>query len=644
MPRIILFCLLTFPLLAQEADPRTDALVTLDGYFPFEVPPTLADWQARREVVRRRVLVAAGLWPEVAPVEPNTVIWGPVQRDGYTVSRIHFESLPGYHVTGSLYRPTGDGPFPGILCAHGHWANGRFSNISDKDSIAQIERGEEEHLANAKFHLQARCAQLARLGCVVLHYDMIGYADSQQLEHWAGFGDAEAELWALNPFGVQTRNSLQALEVLLDLEGVDATRIGVTGGSGGGTQTFILGAIDQRPSLLFPAVMASTAMQGGCVCENASHLRVDTGNIELAAMAAPRPLALTGADDWTKEILTKGYPELKQLYALHGVPERVQAWCYPQHPHNYNAVARQHLYAFVNEHFQLGHAQPIVEPELLPVHVDDLTVYSAAYPRPGGGVAEVRAELRRIAEAERARLVELAGTDLDTYRQIVGGALEVMLDADAPLNAQLEEGKGELHLNHPSGTARFHLTGGAERARLILADYPTLTLAAAMCDDPGLAVTHPFRGELRTNHRNGYVLYTHGYNLTHIAQRARDLRVITAGVGEAAPALLGEGFQARAALLAAAADRTAFGRVAIELRGFDGIEDSSDPDFLPGVERWGGAEGLAALIAPTPLLLLGTDEVPDVIRRAYATAGAESGVRAVLTPDPAELRAWLLGD
>ena len=189
--------------------------------------------------MQRRVLVAAGLWPQIVRVEPNPVIWGAVDRDGYTVERVSFESLPGFRVTGSLYRPTeGEGPFAGVLCPHGHWANGRFSNISDAESIAQIERGEEQHFANAKFHLQARCAQLARMGCVVLHYDMIGYADSRQIDHREGFGDVQAEQWALNPFGLQTRNSIQALDVLLSLPGVDPERIAVTGGSGGGTQTF----------------------------------------------------------------------------------------------------------------------------------------------------------------------------------------------------------------------------------------------------------------------------------------------------------------------------------------------------------------------------------------------------------------------
>src|ERR1051325_10436318 len=112
--------------------------------------------------------------------------------------------------------------------------------------------------------------------------------------------------------GLQTWNSIRALDFVTSLPDVDASRIGVTGASGGGTQTFILCAVDPRPAVEFPAVMVSTAMQGGCTCENASLLRIHTGNIEFAALFAPKPQGMTCANDWTKEMSTKGFPELKQ--------------------------------------------------------------------------------------------------------------------------------------------------------------------------------------------------------------------------------------------------------------------------------------------------------------------------------------------
>ena len=186
---------------------------------------------------------------------------------------------------------------PGILCPHGHWTNGRYHDHGDKFA-KELETGAEE-FPSGRHPLQARCVQLARMGCVVFHYDMVGYADSIQLDHRKssmpenGLFSVTAELRQQNLMGIQTFNSIRALDFLEGLPGIDHDRIGVTGASGGGTQTFVLGSIDDRPDLLFPAVMVSTAMQGGCVCENANYLRVGAGNIDLAALAAPRPLTLS---------------------------------------------------------------------------------------------------------------------------------------------------------------------------------------------------------------------------------------------------------------------------------------------------------------------------------------------------------------
>jgi hypothetical protein len=226
---------------------------------------------------------------------------------------------------------------PGALVPHGHWANGRFYDAGRLNVRKEIVQGAERFEEGGRSPLQPLPVQLARMGCVAFHYDMLGYADSQQLsldlvhgfktqrpemnaaENW-GLFSPQAESHLQSAMGLQTWNSIRALDFLLSLPEIDDERIAVTGASGGGTQTFLLAAIDPRVALAFPAVMVSTAMQGGCTCENASCLRVETGNVEFAALFAPKPQGLTAANDWTKEMTTKGFPELQQLYALLGAP------------------------------------------------------------------------------------------------------------------------------------------------------------------------------------------------------------------------------------------------------------------------------------------------------------------------------------
>jgi dienelactone hydrolase len=322
-------------------DVRTEPLKDLNGYFPMVVPKSKAQWLLRADRVRQQVKVALGLWPPPAKTPLNPVIYGKIDCGDYTVEKTFFESMPGFYVTGSLYRPkTASGKLPGILCPHGHWANGRFYDAGEANAKSQIAQGAESDLETARNPIQARCVHLARMGCVVFQYDMIGYADSVQIsseiahrfakqrpayntpEKW-GLFSPQAELHLQSVMGLQSWNSIRCLDFLESLPDVDDNRLAVTGASGGGTQTFLLAAIDARIQVSFPAVMVSTAMQGGCTCENCTLLRVTTGNIELAALFAPKPQGVTAANDWTKEMRTKGFPELKGLYQLMGSPENI---------------------------------------------------------------------------------------------------------------------------------------------------------------------------------------------------------------------------------------------------------------------------------------------------------------------------------
>ncbi len=443
-------------------DARLAAPVTLHDYHPFRPVASKGEWETRQRDIRDRVQIACGLWPMPTKTPLNPVVHGAVEGDGFSVERIIIESFPGHFVTGSLFRPTGeslaigekDGKRPAVLCPHGHWNNGRFYDAGEAQALAQIAQGAERFLTAAHNPIIARCVQLARMGCVVFAYDMIGYADSVQFpEHRRGprehmISDTPGEWGFVSPrstgrlqtnFGLQTWNSIRALDFVLALEDVDAGRVLVTGASGGGTQTQMLSAIDDRITASFPCVMPSTAMQGGCTCENTHLLRIGQGNIDIAAAVAPRPQGMTAADDWTIELETKGYPDLKNLYEMVGAPKNYEAHFDIHFKHNYNHVSRTHLYQFVNRHFGLGLKSPVLERDYEPLGKTELTVWTAEHPAPSGdqvGDAHERAVNRHWADDSDALIAPLlTPKDADTLaesRAVLGRAAEILIGRAVP--------------------------------------------------------------------------------------------------------------------------------------------------------------------------------------------------------------------
>src|SRR2546427_8062199 len=386
-------------------DIRLEPLKDLDGYFPFAPPASKAAWEKRAERVRRQILVSQGLSPMPTETPLNPVIHGKIDRGEYTVEKAYFESAPGFFVTGNLYRPKNvTGKVPGVLFAHGHWTDARLSESTDAELRRELADGEERFEQGGRSRFQSMCVQLARMGCVVWQWDMLGNSDSQQLsmqlvhgfktqrpemnttENWGLFSpQAEAHLQSV--MGLQTWNSIRSLDFLLSLPEIDPSRIAITGASGGGTQTMLLAAIDPRVTLSFPGVMVGTAMQGGCTCENASLLRVNTGNIEFAGLFAPKPQGMTCANDWTKEMSTKGFPELKQLYTLLGAARNVELFANTHFQHNYNYVSRACFFGFINKHFKLGLEDPVVEEDFDRLSREQMTVWDAAHPLPEHGEA-----------------------------------------------------------------------------------------------------------------------------------------------------------------------------------------------------------------------------------------------------------------
>src|SRR5512133_3797439 len=344
-PRRLGFWLMTllaagccFPAPGQTALPQRD----LDTPREFPTIANRKEWQSRAREIREQVLVSCGLWPmpDKTPLHPR--VFGRLEREGYSIEKVAIETCPGFYLGGNLYRPLGQGkgPFPAILNPHGHWSNGRMADQKE-GSIA------------------ARCINFARHGMIAFSYDMVGYNDTHfsdsltnrsfsDIHH--GFATRQADLlWNISLMGLQTWDSIRALDFLESLPDVDRRRLACTGESGGGTQTFILGAIEDRLAAQVPVVMVSHSMQGGCLCENAPGLRVQFSNMEIAAAAAPRPQMLVAATgDWTRDTLTVEGPSIAHIYQLLGAPEKFHYTRF-DFPHNYNQTTREAVYGWFNK-------------------------------------------------------------------------------------------------------------------------------------------------------------------------------------------------------------------------------------------------------------------------------------------------------
>ncbi len=172
-------------------DSRLGEPKDLNGYFPFKVPASKAAWESRADELRRRVMIATSVWPMPERTPLNPVIYGKVQRDGFTVEKVYFESMPNHFVTGLLFRPD-DGKEnikrPAVLCPHGH--GGRLQDNGEANMAKLIEAGAEKFERSGRFPKLARCAQLARMGCVTFIFDMLGYADSNQISRQLAHGFA----------------------------------------------------------------------------------------------------------------------------------------------------------------------------------------------------------------------------------------------------------------------------------------------------------------------------------------------------------------------------------------------------------------------------------------------------------------------
>ena len=651
--------------------------------FPMDVAGWEADWEARRAQVKHRILLAAGLWPLPEKTPLNAVVHGRVERDDYTIDRVFFESFPGHYVSGNLYlpKPLPDGLMPGVLCPHGHWPNGRFmdAGADSPGTKDQLRSGAERFISAARSPLQARCVHLARMGCAVFHWDTLGNADSIQIsDHRSGMQEGlkgkEPGTWGLystmadlrlqTNFGLQTWNAVRALDFLEAVKGVDKKRIAVTGASGGATQTMMLAAIDERVAAAFPCVMVSTAMQGGCTCENGHYLRINQGNIDIAAAVAPRPLGLTTADDWTKELDTKGFPDLQSLYTRIGKPDHLQALFATQFKHNYNQVSRAEMYLFMKRHLKLGSAS-IEERDFVFSSKEDLTVWTAEHPAPSGDQAgaaheaklmqtwadlsdaKIQPLLKPKDENQLAEAVLLLG---EAWRMMVG---REMPGADQTQVSTTSPGSEKASLIFEVLSTDFHETvrvasrvpeaGWAGEVVIDLNDAldapPAAWWLRVNCYQKDLDQNPCVKPDTLKNPDSwqAWSGYTYGYNPPLLLRQVHDVLSVLAALPALATSsqlqgeikkvtLKGDGAMAAVAALAAMiAGPDVVHQVVVVPDGFRfaKLDSQWHSAFVPGAVKYGDLPALLGLCAPAALTVLGETEMPEVSAMYRAADAAD---------------------
>ena len=579
--------------------------------------------------------------PEKADLKPR--IFGRIERDGYSVEKVLIQPSPGFYLGGNLYRPLGrgTGPFPAILNPHGHWDAGRLADTPTGSVIA-------------------RCIQFARMGMVAFAYDMTGYVDTIQFAPKDADGAIRVanyhtlqqklfraetnQLWNLSLLGVQTWNSVRALDFVASLPDVDARRIGCTGASGGGSQTFLLAAIDNRIAVSAPIVMVSCSMQGGCWCENAPALRVDFSNMEYSAAFAPKPQILVAASgDWTKETMTVEGPAIAGVYSLLGAKDRLRYMRF-DFPHNYNQTTREAVYAFLAQHL-LG--QPAVDLLPEPPYQAEKPEDLKAFPDgriPEDAVSEAEFVGRWISERRKGVAARVAARTpsaealrlwrhtllINPAEPVVGEAREGTASGNldrtvvaigrpgfgdrvpgVAWNVRGKIPKGVVVWIHPDGLGALEAEGRpaprvrelAEAGFEVLAVQPFQTGPGA---DRSVVERSPFKD------------FHAGYNRTVLQQRVRDVVSATTyarirprdGAAEPPVVVVGEGKAALwAALAAPMADALVLDPVGVDRTDAEWIRPE---DFVPGIHLLGDAEGALRAAGEKPVARTGSVSVATV--------------------------------
>lgn len=358
-------------------------------------PPKNATDATRRGVEFRAAMQAAeraAFDSEHRKSSLDPQVLGVLERDGYRVERLLLQTRPGCYATCTAYVPTaGAGPFPAVLCVHGHWAGAR------RDPV-----------------VQSRCIGLAKLGFLAFTLDAWGAGERGtqigQNEYHGGL--LGASLWPVGTplHGMQLFDNVRALDYLESRPDVDRARIGCTGASGGGNQTTYLSAFDERIKCAVPVCSVGTwesyLSTACCVDEVFIGGLTFAEEGDLLGSIAPRALmVITASRDvyhFGPEASAKALDRAKPYFRAHEVERKLKHVIFDS-GHAYDRPMREAMYGWMRRWLKgEGDGQPIPEPAF---QTDDPEVLRCFKPpiRPGKITTTIQWARERGAELVRAK-------------------------------------------------------------------------------------------------------------------------------------------------------------------------------------------------------------------------------------------------
>jgi dienelactone hydrolase len=450
-------------------------------------PSSLAEWAGRRPEVRRRLAAALGPVPDPPPpLDPAR--YGTLERDGYRVEKVTFQTLPGVRMTANLYLPASPGRHPAILAVHGHWRGAKQDPV-----------------------VQARCIGAAKLGFAVLAVDALG-AGERAIGKALGEYHGEMTAATLLPTGqtlagLQVYENTRALAYLATRPEVDSARVGVSGASGGGNQTMYAAAMIDGLRAAVPVCSVGNYRSylgaACCLCEVVPGALTFAEEWGVLALAAPKPLMVINA---TKDAVQFSVPEarttiagLEPLYRLFGAPQDLRH-SVVESGHDYNKAMREAAYGWFALHLAgRGDGSPIAEPAIRTENPEALRCF------PGDTRPDDFVTLPRYAAAEGGRMLgakavpsDLAAWKAEAERR--RAALVAVLGGfpDGPPRSPQVDADGRIRVVRFEPEPGLRLAARVEPARE--ADAPRVILIDL--DGGGAASASPLAAALRQDGRS----------------------------------------------------------------------------------------------------------------------------------------------